>query len=42
MEHADSIRATDLVVDLPLALGLAPLDRPPTDDIPAHLSVDLR
>ena len=41
MEHADSIRATDLVVALRVALGLPPLDRPPTDDIPAHLPATL-
>jgi len=41
MEHADLLRATDLVVALRVALGLPPLDRPPTDDIPAHLPADL-
>jgi len=41
MEHADPLRATDLVVALRVALGLPPLDRPPTDDIPAHLPADL-
>lgn len=41
MEHADSLRATDLVVALRVALGLPPLDRPPTDDIPAHLAATL-
>lgn len=41
MEHADSIRAVDLVVALRCALGLPPLDRPPTDDIPAHLPANL-
>lgn len=37
----DTTRAMDLVVSLRCALGLPPLDRPPTDDIPAHLSADL-
>lgn len=41
MEHLDSIRAVDLVVALRCVLGLAPLDRPPSDDIPAHVAVSL-
>lgn len=39
--HSDTIRAQDLVVALRCVLGLPPLDRPPTDDIPAHLAADL-
>ena len=37
----DTVRAQDLVVALRCALGLPPLDRPPSDDMPAHLAVDL-
>ena len=39
--QTDTIRAQDLVVALRCALGLPPLDRPPTDDMPAHLAADL-
>lgn len=37
---SESLSAQDLVVALRCALGLPPLDRPPTDDIPAHLPAD--
>ena len=39
--RGDTVRAQDLVVALRCALGLPPLDRPPTDDIPAHLAAAL-
>lgn len=39
--RSDTIRAQDLVVALRCALGLPPLDRPPSDDLPAHLAADL-
>lgn len=39
--RSDTARAQDLVVALRCALGLPPLARPPTDDIPAHLAADL-
>jgi hypothetical protein len=38
---SESLRAQDLVIALRCALGLPPLNRPPTDDIPAHVSADL-
>lgn len=38
---SDTIRAGDLVVALRCVLGLPPLDRPPTDDIPAHVPAEL-
>ena len=41
MEHRDTIGATDLVVALRCILGIAPLDRPPTDDMPANIAPDL-
>lgn len=37
----DTVCAQDLVVAFRCALGLPPLDRPPTDDIPAHLAAEL-
>ena len=37
----DTVRAQDLVVALRCVLGLPPLDRPPSDDIPAHLPTNL-
>lgn len=37
----DTIHAADLVVALRCALGLPPLDRPPTDDLPGHLDPGL-
>lgn len=41
MEHPAPIRAVDLVVALRIILRLPLYDRPPTDDIPAHLPADL-
>lgn len=40
-EDGHTTRARDLVVALRCTLGLPPLDRPPSDDIPAHLAPDL-
>lgn len=37
----DQIKANDLVVALRIILGLSPLDRLPSDDIPAHLPATL-
>jgi len=41
VSQRDTTRAQDLVVSLRCVLGLPPLDRPPTDDIPAHVPADL-
>ena len=40
MRH-EPIKATDIIVALRCILGLPPLDRPPSDDVPAHLPVTL-
>lgn len=39
--RGDTVRDQDLVVALRVALGMPPLDRPPADDIPAHLAAAL-
>ncbi|MEX1364529.1 MAG: hypothetical protein AB1Z98_15490 [Nannocystaceae bacterium] len=38
---SDTLHAADLVVAFRCALGLPPLDRPPTDDLPGHLDPGL-